>query len=137
LTTIEQGGAIAFQVLEGAAQFLLVTAKRAPQEWIFPKGHVEPGETAAEAAARELREEGGVEGRLLGYVGDLEFDLSPVHVKAKHYLFECLHEVEMSENRERRWCSFEEALTTLSFSSARALLAAADRMIGEKEASAP
>ena len=28
--------------------------------WCFPKGHVEPGETLQETAAREIREEGGL-----------------------------------------------------------------------------
>jgi ADP-ribose pyrophosphatase YjhB (NUDIX family) len=37
--------------------------------WSFPKGVVEPGETADAAALRELREEAGLEGRVMGVVG--------------------------------------------------------------------
>ncbi len=37
--------------------------------WSFPKGVVEPGETADAAALRELREEAGLEGRVVGVVG--------------------------------------------------------------------
>ena len=36
---------------------------------IFPKGHQEKGETLAETAVRELKEEGGVVGKPLKSVG--------------------------------------------------------------------
>jgi 8-oxo-dGTP pyrophosphatase MutT (NUDIX family) len=46
---------------EGAVELLLVRTKGG-KRWTFPKGHVEPGEGPSEAAAREAREEAGVEG---------------------------------------------------------------------------
>jgi 8-oxo-dGTP pyrophosphatase MutT (NUDIX family) len=46
---------------EGAVELLLVRTKGG-NRWTFPKGHVEPGERPWEAAAREAREEAGVEG---------------------------------------------------------------------------
>lgn len=39
----------------------------------LPKGHVDPGETAAEAAAREVREEAGVEATLVEKLGDVRY----------------------------------------------------------------
>jgi 8-oxo-dGTP pyrophosphatase MutT (NUDIX family) len=39
----------------------------------LPKGHIDPGESAAEAAAREVREEAGVEGTLIEKIDDITY----------------------------------------------------------------
>ena len=44
-------------VLDGPRCLLI----RRGREWIFPKGHVEPGESPEEAARREVLEETGIE----------------------------------------------------------------------------
>ena len=72
---VPQAGGIAFRGRGRDLQILLVTSKKQSGFWIFPKGHVEPGETAAQAGVRETVEEAGVSGDLLGPVGaPLEYD---------------------------------------------------------------
>src|SRR2546430_6665377 len=39
----------------------------------LPKGHIDAGESAAETAMREVREESGVEGRLVEKLGDIRY----------------------------------------------------------------
>ncbi|MTH63299.1 NUDIX hydrolase [Paracoccus shanxieyensis] len=60
-------------VLDGD-RVLLVQRRNPPDAglWGFPGGHVEPGETALEAAARELAEETGVIARPLAYLDNID-----------------------------------------------------------------
>lgn len=55
-------------------RLLLAQRGKAPDRglWGFPGGHVEPGETALEAAARELREETGVIARPVEYITNID-----------------------------------------------------------------
>jgi 8-oxo-dGTP pyrophosphatase MutT (NUDIX family) len=43
------------------------------QVWALPKGLVDPGESPADTALREVQEETGVEGRLAGKLGDIRY----------------------------------------------------------------
>ncbi len=51
----------------------IVLRRTAQGEWVFPKGHVEPGETAARAAEREVLEETGLLVEVLEELGSFSF----------------------------------------------------------------
>ena len=120
---IRQSGAIFFRLDAKEPQVLLITAKRNPKAWIFPKGHVEKGETPAEAALREAEEEAGVKGKVIGPVGVLEYRFMGVKARVDYFLAVLTRETGPPEDgRSRAWCGLEEALDKLSYKNTRKLL---------------
>ena len=88
--------------------------------WGFPKGHMEDGETEIETALREVKEEVGLDVEIdkerrytLNYVIRDEIAKPTVLYIAKAKNDEIIMQENEIENI--RWCSFEEALNTLTF----------------------
>ncbi|HEX6407361.1 MAG TPA: NUDIX domain-containing protein [Gemmatimonadales bacterium] len=120
---IRQAGSIVVRLDTKEPQVLLVTAKRNPRNWIFPKGHIEKGETPEQAAVRETREEAGVVGKLIGPAGVLEYGFLGAKARVEYYLVEFRKEAGPPEDgRQRTWCRLDEALERLSYKNTRKLL---------------
>ena len=88
--------------------------------WGFPKGHMEADENEIETALREVKEEVGLDVEIdkerryiLNYVIRNEIDKTTVLYLAKAKNEEII--MQESEIENIRWCSFEEALNTLTF----------------------
>ena len=88
--------------------------------WGFPKGHMEDGETEIETALREVKEEVGLDVEIdkkkrytLNYVIGNEIDKTTVLYIAKAKNEKII--MQESEIENTKWCSFEEALNTLTF----------------------
>ena len=126
---IEQAAAITLRMAGGSPQILLVSGKKNPAHWIFPKGHIESGECAQDTAVRELLEEAGAEGQVLEKAGLLEFEAGERSVRVEHYLVKFVAQVHPGDGRQCRWRSYEDALDLLSFEDTRKLLRAARGLI--------
>ncbi len=95
----------------------------------LPKGHPEPGESAREAAAREVREEAGVSGELVESLGTVEYGYErkgrAISKRVEFFLFEYRegdpadhdHEVE-----EARWMPLATAATSLTYPGEREMV---------------
>jgi len=70
-------------------QVLLVRRRNPPDAglWGYPGGHVEAGETALAAAARELAEETSVRADPLGYLANLDTILRDADGRLEHHFF--------------------------------------------------
>ena len=98
----------------------------------LPKGHIDGRESAAEAAAREVREEAGVEGELVEKLGDVRYwysrDGQRVMKVVSFFLFRYRsgsvrnhdHEVDSAE-----WVPLDDAPGKLSYKGEREMAEAA------------
>jgi 8-oxo-dGTP pyrophosphatase MutT (NUDIX family) len=98
----------------------------------LPKGHIDQGETSADAAAREVREEAGVSGELVEKLGDVRYwyhrDGQRVMKNVAFFLFRYRsgrvedhdHEVDSAE-----WVPLDEAPRLLAYRGERDMAAAA------------
>jgi 8-oxo-dGTP pyrophosphatase MutT (NUDIX family) len=128
LRVVIQAGAIAVRQRGKEPEVVLVRSRRTG-DWIFPKGHIEEGETADETAVRELEEEAGVTGEALTVVGASRFRLNGEQFEVTYYLVRSLSSQRSPEMREVKWCRFDEARTLLEFADARRLLDKAEKLI--------
>jgi diadenosine hexaphosphate hydrolase (ATP-forming) len=127
---VSQAGGIAFRGAGRNLSILLVTSKKTAGFWIFPKGHVEPGETAAQAGVRETEEEAGVTGDLLGSVGPpLEYDWNGKRYSVQYFLIRATAEAPANDGRIIEWLAVEDAWKRLSFDDTKRLLRMAVDMI--------
>jgi diadenosine hexaphosphate hydrolase (ATP-forming) len=133
---VPQAGGIAFRGSGRDLRVLLVTSKKQQGFWIFPKGHVEPGETAEQAGVRETQEEAGVTGDLVGPVGTpLEYDWGGKRYSVQYFLIRATAESPASDGRTIAWLPFDAALARLSFEdTGRLLREARARMEGTPRA---
>ncbi|HUF46843.1 MAG TPA: NUDIX domain-containing protein [Vicinamibacterales bacterium] len=115
-------GGVVVRVVESQARFLLVSARRQPDIWVLPKGHIDPGETAEATAVREVLEEAGVVASVIAPVGRIEFDTARGHVSADYFLMRYEQEGLAEEDRRRAWMAETDAVAALPFEDMRALI---------------
>jgi tRNA nucleotidyltransferase (CCA-adding enzyme) len=113
-------------------EFLLVQQKS--KRWGFPKGHVERNESERETALREVKEETGLQVKLLAdFRRALRYSSRKGRSKlVVFFIGEAIGGKLAAPNDEilaHRWVSYEEAVALLSFENARQLLKAASNHI--------
>ncbi|MFO7793793.1 MAG: NUDIX hydrolase [Candidatus Nanohaloarchaea archaeon] len=112
----EINGEVALAVPEKDGEFLLL--KRSQEnsssgEWTFPGGKIEEGESAKEAALRELKEETGLKGEIIdlgdSHIGEGElglWNIYPFHIEVDN------KELELDyEHSDFKWLTLEELKT--------------------------
>jgi 8-oxo-dGTP pyrophosphatase MutT (NUDIX family) len=122
-------------VVRDGACVVVVPARRAAgggRVLTLPKGHLAPGESAPEAALREVREEAGVEGKLVEKLGDVRYWYQRGGRRiAKVVAFFLLEYVagepadHDDEIEEASWMALDEAAERLTYPGEREMVAAA------------
>jgi ADP-ribose pyrophosphatase YjhB (NUDIX family) len=106
--------------------------------WSLPKGHIEPGESPEQAAIREVAEETGIIGRIVGRLGTIDFwfmaDGRRVHKTVHHYLLRAeggeLSDADV-EVAAVAWVPLDEIGARLAYEDERALLVRVPEILTE------
>ena len=108
-------------------------------EWCLPKGHLEAGETPAQAARREVAEETGIEGKVIAPLGSVDYWFSAagfrIHQVVHHFLLRAVGgelTVENDPDHEAvaaEWVPYADLGERLSFANERRIALAASRLL--------
>ena len=111
-TVPQQAAVIAFRRSPQGPDVCLIR-RRGSGKWGIPKGFIDPGHTAKEAALIEAFEEAGLEGRIVGRrVGLYRYRKWSARLTVAVYLMEVVAEHRTWQEmkvRERRWQSLDDA----------------------------
>ncbi|MDP9435904.1 MAG: NUDIX hydrolase [Actinomycetota bacterium] len=128
------GGLVLDRLGPGASAALIGRLdRRGRLLWSLPKGHVEPGESEPDTAVREVAEETGIRGRVVGKLGTIDFwfvaEGRRVHKTVHHYLLIAVdpeHGLDLSDEdvevSEVAWVPLEQVADRLAYADERRLL---------------
>lgn len=121
-------------VFDGVPKFLLIK-NTFDNRWATPKGHLEEGETSEEAAIREIREETGVESKIVELLGQnkyvFRFRDKLIRKKVDIYLLELVGDPELLPEKfdpvdrlvkDVRWFDVDTAVTAIGYKNLRDLI---------------
>ena len=129
-------GGVVYRKGDDGPLFLLI--RDSYQNWGFPKGHVEAGERAEDAALREVREETGIgEVSIRGTIDTIDwyfrFRGRLIHKVCHFYLMETSQAITSPQHAEGitacQWVHYAAARTAISYANARQLLLRAQEMV--------
>jgi 8-oxo-dGTP pyrophosphatase MutT (NUDIX family) len=110
----------------GTEKEVCLIRKRTSSAWGIPKGMIDPGETAAEAALKEAWEEAGIKGRLLGnIVGTYKYEKLGARFSVDVFVMAVSAQEDVwpeATIRKRRWVTIAEAASLLDGHAVRAIL---------------
>ncbi|HET7240162.1 MAG TPA: NUDIX hydrolase, partial [Gemmatimonadales bacterium] len=133
---VSAGGIVYRRVGVEPARFLLI--RDSYDNWGFPKGHLEDGESPADAARRETGEETGLDRLVLqGPIRVIDWHFRfrgrHIHKYCHFFLFESSNGEPCPQLDEGitdcQWRSLDEALDLLSYDNARGVLKRAGEMV--------
>jgi 8-oxo-dGTP pyrophosphatase MutT (NUDIX family) len=129
-------------VVRGEELVVIVPTRRASdgsRVLALPKGHIDPGENALQAATREVREETGVVGEPVRELGEARYwyrrDGQTIPKSVKFFLFSYVEgdtDEHDDEVEEARWIKLVDAQSELSHAAEREMVALAAEFLEEE-----
>ena len=127
--------------MAGSDDIEILLIQDAKNRWTIPKGHIEPGETAKQTAAREIGEEAGLQNvDMLGWLGKIDFQYRRqeklVLMSTQVYLVRARGDTSQIRKEEWmngiRWFRFGEALDTIEYDDIGKLMLLARKKIRQE-----
>jgi 8-oxo-dGTP pyrophosphatase MutT (NUDIX family) len=139
-------GGVLVRSLGGRLHVAAIRPQGKPGIWALPKGKIDPGESAAEAAVREVREETGVEGVVVEKLGDIRYTYTATWepmkgekifkvvsfflLRAGRGRIGAIDDAMRIEVDEARWLPLDEAPRLLTHKGERAMVGKAIERLG-------
>lgn len=130
-------GGLVVNAVDGVAYCAVIARRnRAGRlEWCLPKGHLKRGETAEQAAVREVAEETGISSQIVQHLGTIDYWFAGndrrVHKVVHHYLLMALGGELTTENdpdheaEDVAWVTLDSLPSRLAYPNERRIVAMA------------
>lgn len=141
ITREPTAGGVVYRLHNGQLQILLI--QDALDRWTIPKGHIEPGETAQEAAIREIAEETGIQNvEPIVWLGKIHFNYKRedklVMITQQTYLFKAFGNTDDIRPEEWMndiaWHDYNDALDAVGYQDIKKIIARAQSRLKQKGA---
>ncbi|MFH1061351.1 MAG: NUDIX hydrolase [Candidatus Omnitrophota bacterium] len=133
-------GAVVFEFINALPEIVIYSRRNATQ-WCLPKGKIEQGETAQQAAIREVQEETGLQGKIIEHLEDIYYQYKDekreLLIEKTVHFFLMKKQTEISQQYDPEvesveWLTIDKALEKLSFESERRVVIKAGQLLRQK-----
>ncbi|RZS37622.1 ADP-ribose pyrophosphatase YjhB (NUDIX family) [Herbihabitans rhizosphaerae] len=140
LVTVEETSAGGLVLDDGERHAVIIGRldRRGRLLWSLPKGHIEAGETPEQTAVREVAEETGIDGEVIGPLGTIDYwfvaDGRRIHKTVHHFLLRATggelsdEDVEVTEVA---WVPLDGLAARLAYTDERRLARKAIQLLSE------
>jgi len=128
-------------VVVGAEGTILLLLRADERAWCLPKGHIEPGESAERAALREVREETGLNAKIVATLPEIRYvfhrrgEAENVEKTVQYFLAKASGGRVQPEASfaEARWCDRAESLRLLHYANDRRVVRAGFAVLSRRK----